>query len=311
MIIQIIYLVAGIALLYFGAEWLVRGASGIARRIDVRPAIVGLTVVAFGTSAPEAVASIVAVLKGAGDIALGNIIGSNVVNIGLVLGVSALIRPIHVERTMIRREVPICIVAAIAFFAMAVDGVIGRLDGVLLIACMIAFVVYAIRISVKERDTCENGTIPVMKGALAFNALITLAGIAGVVIGAHLLVTSAMSVASTYGISDIFIGITMVAVGTSLPELATSAVAAARGQHDICVGNVVGSNIFNIFCVIGIVALISPLAVDPSLIRCEFIFLIAFSVALLPVMRTGFVISRVEGLLCLTAYAVFIYFSYV
>lgn len=306
--VQLVYFALSIVLLYFGAEWVVRGAATIARGLDVRPALVGLTIVAFGTSAPELMVSTLAAIRGSEGIALGNIIGSVVANIGLVLGLAALIRPVHVERVLIRREVPVGVVAAILFFVLALDGELGRVDGAVLLSAMVAFLVGGTILALKDR---QGGNAPLPSGRLWRSILLLVIGLAALPAGGYLLVKSAIFAARHFGISEIFIGISMVAIGTSLPELATSLVAQARGESDICVGTVVGSNIFNILLVIGLVALIHPLPVGAGLLRCEFIFLLAFSFLLLPILRTGFVVSRLEGLAMLVGYVAFIYLSYI
>jgi cation:H+ antiporter len=306
--VQLVYFALGMVLLYVGAEWVVRGSSTIARGFDVRPALVGLTIVALGTSAPELMVSTLAALRNAEGIALGNIIGSVVANIGLVLGLSALIRPLQVERLLIRREVPVGVATAILFFVLSLDGRLGRMDGIILLACMVAFIIGGTYMALRDRQGVEASPFA---GRLWPSALLLIVGLALLPAGGHLLVKSAIFVAHHFGISEIFIGLTMVAIGTSLPELATSVVASARGENDICVGTVVGSNIFNILLIIGLVALIHPLPVGASLLRCEFVFLLVFSLLLLPILRTGFVISRWEGGAMLLGYAAFVYLAYI
>ncbi len=298
---------AGIALLYFGAEWLVRGASSIARRLDVRPVIVGLTVVAFATSAPELIVSIVAGLKHQGDIVLGNILGSNVANVGLVLGLAALVRPLRVERALIRREVPVAIGAALLFMGLCWDGQLSRIDGAILLAVFLLFLGASIRTAIASRRS--DFDLPKGTRSTGWSIVLVVAGLCALVGGGHLLVTSAVAFARIFGISELFIGLTLVAVGTSLPELATSVVASARGEDDLCVGNVVGSNIFNILLVLGIVSFLHPVLVPASLFRIQFPFLIGTALLLLPIMRTGFRISRIEGALLIAAYAAFIFLS--
>lgn len=305
-----LYLLVSVACLYFGAELLVKGAVGLAKGFDVRPTLVGLTVVAFGTSVPELTVSVLASARGACGIALGNIIGSNIANAGLIVGLAALIRPLTVERKLVRREVPIGIFASVLFFVLALDGRIGRIDGAILFLGMAAFIIFVIRQAISEK---ANGAVEFPRSAkkIGLNLFLVIIGIIAVVGGGHLFLKTAIFVAQMYGISEFFIGVTMVAVGTSLPELATSMVAAFRRQDDLCVSNIVGSNIINIFCGIGLAALVRPLTVDAGLLGNEFLFLIGFSLALLPLLKTGLSISRVEGGILLAAYAAFIYFAYV
>ncbi|NLD28595.1 MAG: Inner membrane protein YrbG [bacterium ADurb.Bin270] len=310
MILNWTYVAAGILLLYFGADFLVRGAGRIAEGFNVRPVIIGLTIVAFGTSVPEFTVSSLASYAGNSSIAVGNIVGSNICNIGLIIGVIALVKPVNVELTMVKREIPIMIVATLILFAMSADGKIGRIEGSILIACMIAFISYTILQVKKDRltDSDQNGVMP--KNGIPLALLLVLIGLVGVIGGGHLFVKSAENIARFYGISEIFIGLTLVAVGTSLPEFATSAVAAMKGKDDICVSNVVGSNIVNIFFGIGLAAVISPLTVESGLLINEYIFMTGFAVALLPLARKGLLINRWEGLLLLIAYAAFLYTSY-
>ena len=305
-----LYLIFGMGVLYFGAESLVRGAGGIAQNFNIRPALIGLTLVAFGTSVPELTVTAIASAKGEGAISLGNIVGSNIANIGLVVGIAALIRPLRVERMLIKREVPISVFAIVIFYLMSIDGTLGRVDGAILVLCMVVFSIYIVRKGIKEKGEREAGGLPSRHG-LGVCIVLVFLGIVGVVAGGHVFLKSAVSIARHFGINEFFIGITMVALGTSLPELATSSIAAFRKQDDMCVANVVGSNIINIFCGIGIASLIAPISVDPSLLKNEFLFLLGFGMALLPLLKTGLGISRLEGAMCLLAYAAFIYFSYI
>jgi len=307
-IAEFMQLVLGVIIIYFGAEWLVLSSSAIAHRLNIRPAIAGLTLVAIGTSAPELVTSTLAALKGAGGMAIGNIIGSYVANIGLVLGIAALVSPVQVEKTLIRREVPVCVGGAFLLFLLSLDGSLSRIDGVILIAALILFIIFATKTALAERP--KNSEKPV-GGAIWKYGLLALLGIALLAVGGRLLVGSALFVAKHYGVNEIFVGITMVAIGTSLPELATSVVASVKGNDDICVGNVVGSNIYNILLVMGVVAILQPISIAHSLLVCEFPFLLGAGFLLLPILRTGFRISRVEGALLLVGYAVFVYTSYI
>ncbi len=301
---------AGVLLLYFGAEFLVRGAGRIAEGFNVRPVIIGLTIVAFGTSVPEFTVSALASYAGNPSIAVGNIVGSNVANIGLIIGIIAIARPIKVELSMVKREIPIMILATLILFAMSADREISRIEGLILIVCMVAFISYMILQVKKDRlvDLDKNGDAP--KNGMTLAVFLVLIGVAGVIGGGSLFVRSAEAIARFYGISEIFIGLTLVAVGTSLPELATSAVAAMRGKDDICVSNVVGSNIANIFLGIGLASVISPLTIEPGLLTNEYLFMTGFALALFPLARKGLSIGRAEGVLCLSAYAAFIYMSY-
>ncbi len=309
MVLNLFLLFLGIGLLYWGSEWMVKGSASLALSFSIRPAIVGATVVAFATSAPELFVSLIAAFKESKGISLGNILGSNVANIGLVLGTSALIKALIVDNRLIRREVPIMVGVSALFWVTCLDGYLGRIDGFILLAAMTAFLVISV-MTARQRQAADQPTpVPTVKNNLRFTALILL-GMGGLILGADLMVRAAVFFAECLGLSELFIGLSIVAVGTSLPELATSAVAGARGQHDISVGNVVGSNIFNICLVIGTLGLFSPMSVEPGLMRFEFpcMFFLAVSVWLFSSSR--FTITRMEGLFLLVGFFAFVGISY-
>jgi len=292
-IVEFLLLVAGLVLLYYGSEFLVRGAASTAILFAVRPVIVGLTVVAFATSAPELLVSLVASVKGSGDISVGNILGSNVINIALVLGLSALIRPIKISGRIARVEMPIMLGVCFLFWIICLDGVIGWGDGVLLLTILMAFLGYSIWTARdKNGDTVREK--PSGKTLLR-NGVMILGGLIGLAKGADMVVQSAIIMAREIGLSEAFIGISIVALGTSLPELATSAVAAAQGESDISVGNVVGSNIFNVCMVMGLVGLIQPMTIDKELLTFEFPFMIIIVLFLQAVCWWAKGIGRVMG----------------
>lgn len=317
MILSIIFILIGSTFLYFGAEWLVIGASRLAMRLGVRRLIIGLTVVSFGTSAPELVSSLFAQLfLGSGNVAVGNVVGSNIYNIGLVLGLSAVLCPMAIHSTLVRREVPINIIVSVLFLLMMWGGVIGRFEGVLL---CIAFCAYLGFQFFEARRTREEGALlgehakelesGKQKGLMANIGLI-VAGSIGLAIGAHLLVTYAVQVGHLWGISDRVIGMTAVAFGTSLPELATSIMAAARKEADLAVGNVVGSNIFNILLIVGSVATIAPLSFDPALLTRDGPFMLLLTVVMMFLLASGRKLHRWEGGLLAAAamgYTVFLF----
>lgn len=306
-----LFLLAGLLLLASGAELLVRGAARLASRFGISPLVTGLTVVAFGTSAPETAVSVQAAVAGRGDLAIGNVVGSNIANVLLILGLTALIAPLAVSRQLIRLDVPIMIGASLAVFALARDGELGRFDGALLVAAVVIYTLFLILQSRKDPGSAgdEFGVEfgrpePSGRHAWARDLLLLLTGLALLVGGASLLVEGAVQLARALGFSELVIGLTVVAVGTSLPELATSLIAAFRGQRDIAVGNIVGSNIFNLLCVLGLSALASPMAlsVSPNLLAFDFPVMIAVAVACLPVFFAGYRINRWEGLLFLAYY---------
>ncbi|MBN2411853.1 calcium/sodium antiporter [candidate division KSB1 bacterium] len=311
MTVTIILLVIGIGLLYAGAEVLVGSASGLALRIGIRPLIIGFTIIAMGTSSPELAVSLLSAIQGTKDIALGNIIGSNIANIGLVIGVAAIVRPLTIRINTIRREMPYLIAATVIFYLLSLDGVIGFFDGLFLFCGFIVFIMYMIRLAQKDRKKDKeffDGIGSKKKGRpILIELFLILLGLAGLVGGSTLMVNSARVIALNFGISEIVIGITLVAVGTSLPELAISTVGALKGEVDLAVGNAVGSNLFNILFVIAIVAMIYPIPVESGLLKFDYLFMLGLSVIFLPMMIFQFKITRMEGVILLLLYAVFIW----
>jgi cation:H+ antiporter len=308
-ITQLLILSTGLALLYFGSSILVEGAASTAVMFAVRPVIIGLTIVSLATSAPELLVSLVAAYKGSGGISIGNILGSNVINIALVLGVSAVIRPVSISRQVIRIEIPYMILVSVVFWVLCMDSNINRIDGIILIFFLGVFLVYGF-LTAKDHS---NGEIkqqdrPVMQ--LLKNGFFILLGIVMLSFGANLVVKEAIVIAVKMGLSQTFIGISVVALGTSLPELATSAVAAARGESDISVGNVVGSNLFNICLVMGVVGLFNPMSIDASLHRFQFPFMIfiCFILGIMAFVKKG--VNKPGGTLFILLFFIYIIISY-
>lgn len=301
---------AGIILLYYGAEFLVRGGVALARRMKISPLVIGLTLVAFATSAPEMVVSIDASLKNMGDISIGNIVGSNICNLALILGLCAVITPLRVNRALFRLDVPLMILSSIALavFYWFSTGV-ARWQALIFFFGIIAYTVWSVYGSKREarrnpelvREAEEAiGTGKAVGIGLA--VIFVAAGLAGLIGGAKLFVNSAVYLAKLLSVSDAVIGLTIVAVGTSLPELATSVVAAIKGERDIAIGNVVGSNIFNILAIMGVAPLFRPIYA-PGISWVDMGMMIFCSLALFPIMKTGGVISRREGAFLLLVYA--------
>jgi cation:H+ antiporter len=308
----------GLGALVLGAELLVRGASRLALAFGISPLVVGLTVVAFGTSAPEMAVSVQSAWSGQVDIALGNVVGSNIFNVLFILGLSALIVPLVVHQQVIRQEVPVMIGVSLLLWALAADGGIGRWEGFLLAGLVAGYTVVLIRQSRREsaavRAKVEAEYAEALDGAgsawrdhWGVQLLLILAGLALLVLGAGWLVEAAEGFARELGVSEMVIGLTIVAAGTSLPEVATSIMAAIRGERDIAVGNVVGSNIFNILAVLGLSASLAPadLAVAPALLAFDLPIMVAVALACLPVFFTGNRIARWEGALFLGLYAAY------
>ncbi len=312
MIPALLQVAAGSVLLYLGATLLIRGASSLARGFGVAPAVVGLTVVAFGTSLPELVVTVTASLGGNGDIALGNVVGSNIANIGLILGLSTVVRSLAVEFTMIRREVPLGMAAVVLVVLLSLDGGLGRADGLVLLAGFAGFLYWSIVVERRAPDEIQSryrGASPTLLRR-GLDAGLVAAGLGGVVLGGHLLVHGGVTAARILGVPQVIVGLTMVAVGTSLPEMATSLVAVARGEDDISVGNVLGSNLFNLLGILGVAALLDPIRVGGSFFVLQYPVLAGFTLALLPICRTGSRISRAEGAVLLVGYCAYVAFLY-
>jgi cation:H+ antiporter len=290
--------------LVVGAEALVRGASRLAAAIGVSPLVIGLTVVAYGTSSPELAVSVQAAVAGQADLALGNIVGSNIFNVLFILGLCAVITPLRVDQQLVRLDVPLMIGVSVLLLLMGLDGVVGRVEGAALFAGIVAYTVLQIRGSrresaqVREEYEKEFGhPPPAVPATWLRNGLLCLAGLVLLVAGSRWLVDGAVAIARHVGVSELVIGLTIVAAGTSLPEVATSIVAALRGERDIAVGNIVGSNIFNILSVGGVTALVAPagLAVAGGALRFDMPVMIAVAVACLPIFARGHRIDRWEG----------------
>ncbi len=306
--ITILQLVAGLALLYVGAEGLVRGSAQLALRLGLSPLVIGLTVVAFGTSSPELVVSVKAALAGNGDISFGNVVGSNICNIALILGLASVMRPMKVNLQLLRLDVPIMIGVSVLLTLLLLDGGLNRLEGFLLFAGIIGYMTVSYIVATRDRinivaDDVEYVPKPVH--SVWRDLFFVVVGLAALVFGADLLVKGAVSVAQFFGISDAVIGLTIVAVGTSLPELATSVVAAIKGEGDIAVGNVVGSNIFNILSILGLTALIQPINAE-GIELFDLLTMTFMAVIMIPVMRTGLRVNRWEGAFLLVLYGGYI-----
>jgi len=307
-------LVAGMALLIIGGDLLVRGASGLARRFGVAPLIIGLTVVALGTSAPEMAVSVVASVRGNPGIAAGNVLGSNIFNVLVILGLAALIRPLAVHRQLLRLDVPVMVVVSLLTWLMSLDGSISRGDGLMLLAGLAAYLSIQVR---QGRRTADPGTFlpagdadasppPRPWPVWALLACVT-GGLVLLVLGSRWLVAAAAAAARSAGVSELVIGLTIVAAGTSLPEVAASAIAAFKHERDLAIGNVVGSNIFNLLAVLGAASLppAGGIPIPAAAIRFDFPVMLALAVLCVPVFLTGRRISRAEGGLLLGYYCVY------
>jgi cation:H+ antiporter len=319
-ITQAIAFTAGLLLLYFGAGWLVQGASSLARSLGLTPMVIGLTVVAFGTSTPELVVSLVSAVKGKSMIALGNVVGSNICNIALVLGLTAVFQPVTTGRIVMVRDIPLMLAISAFLLLLSLNSVIGRTEGVILFSGIIAYTWFNYSVALRL-----NRTIPVVAGedqpVLAtglmqrrwFQGLMVIGGTAAVVVGADLLVDAAVSIMSALGVDEKVVGLTVVAFGTSVPELATSIVAALKKEMDISLGNLVGSNVFNLLSVVGATAMVRPITIAGGFfgsgLVVDYLVMMAVSTMPLVLMRQDLTISRRKGLIlvgCYVAYVIFL-----
>jgi len=302
-------LISGIVVLYFGAEWLVRGASRLASSLGVSPIVIGLTVVSLGTSAPELVVCLVAALQGNPGLAIGNVMGSNLANIGLILGLTSLVHPLEVKHRVVWREMPVMLLITFAIYPIAFDRVLSRMDGFMLLLVLLAYLVWVFRSGHPDEIKSSHGPRDSMATSEEAASLLNLKdighvalGSAFLVLGGYCIVKGAVEVASALGISEVIIGLTVVAIGTSLPELATSLVAAMRQEVDIAVGNIIGSNIFNLTAIFGTTAIVRPIMIPETVLSRELAGVVFMSLLLLPILRNGWQIKRWEGALLLTAY---------
>ncbi|WP_076415211.1 calcium/sodium antiporter [Shewanella sp. UCD-KL12] len=298
-------IIGGFLILTLGAEALVRGASAIALKLGITPLIIGLTIVAFGTSAPELAVSLKSALAGNSGIALGNVIGSNIANIGLILAITALIRPIQVQSQMVKRDIPIMIAASMLFWGLLLDGALSFWDGALLTSLLIGYLSFSYISSRNSGDDGDSEAIDDSPQKPLLSVLFIVAGISMLVGGGILFVDGAVDLAKAFGISEVIIGLTIVAIGTSMPELVTSIVAASKGESDIAIGNIVGSNLFNILGILGVTALVHPIAAA-GIQNFDFMVMLALSLLVLPFAWTGFRVGRREGAILLLGYISYI-----
>jgi cation:H+ antiporter len=309
-------LLGGLVILVLGANLLVKGASRLALAAGITPLVIGLTIVAFGTSAPELAVSVAAAYSGSSALSVANIVGSNIFNVLFILGASALIAPLVVNRQLVRFDVPVLIGASVLLYVLAADGSIGFLDSLLLAGLVIAYTSYLIvearndrsRAAEAEKDVEVAGPASARRMSLVPNLGLIAVGIAGLVLGSHLLVGGAIGLARAFGVSEVIIGLTIVAAGTGLPELATSVMAAIKGARDIAVGNIIGSNIFNILSVLGFSGLASRgrLAVAPEVLAVDIPLAAIVAAACLPLFRTRYEFTRWNGALFLGGYVLYI-----
>ncbi len=316
MIVTLALFLLGFVLLVTGANWLVSGASRLAATAGIKPLVIGLTVVAFGTSAPELAVSLQSTFNGQPDIALGNVVGSNICNILLILGVAAVVSPLVVAQQLVRLDVPLMIGASVLLYLLSLDGHLGRLDGLVLFACMVAYLGFSVVQSRRENRAVEAEYSQAYGSAakrpehrpVARNLMLLAAGLIMLTLGARWLVAGAVAIAQWLGVSDLIIGLTVIAIGTSLPEIAASLVASWQGERDIAVGNAIGSNLFNILAVLGLTSMLSPngITVAPSALHFDLPVMIAVAVACLPIFLSGHRLDRWEGALFIAYYGAYL-----
>jgi cation:H+ antiporter len=308
--ITILSILGGLILLAVGAEGLVRGSSSVALRMGVTPLVVGLTIVAFGTGSPEFAVSIGSALEGNTSLAMGNIIGSNITNIALILGIAAIINPLKVRAEIVRRETPVMVVVTGFLWLLLYDGELGRFDGAILTGGAVAytFLTYYLSKQKQKKEVVEEfaDAFETPKTSVWLDVVLIVIGLILLVLGANFLLDGAVTIAKYFGLSDVVIGLTIIAVGTSLPELATSSLAARKGESDVALGNAIGSNVLNILAVLGITALIQPISLE-GVRTLDLGVMLGSAILLNVLLGRNFVLDRVEGSLLIIGYAVYIY----
>lgn len=308
-LLAIIQLLAGFVLLYFGGDWLVNGGVALARRFRISPLVIGMTIVAFGTSAPELLVSMTSSIKGSAGIAMGNVIGSNIANIGLILGLTAMLCPIPTQNRKVSANGLVMILASLLALVLSLNNGLSRIEGLILFAGIILFTVISIRLGRTKQDATQPDSEPQGKEMSVLVALLLVAlSCAMLAFGADFMVDGATSIAQALGVSDKVIGLTIVALGTSLPELAASVAAALKKEMDISIGNIIGSNIFNLMCVLGASASIRPIPFDYMQYRMDFVIMMAFSAGLIILIQPWKAqgrLGRISGIIMFAAYAIY------
>jgi cation:H+ antiporter len=302
MIFDVVLIIAGVAMVLYGADRLTEGASALARRMNVSEIIIGLTIVAAGTSAPELFVSLVSALKGTPDMAIGNVVGSNTMNAMLIVGCAAVVAPMSISRNTVRKDIPFAVVASVLLPLLAIDAAIGRIDGIILLAGFAAFMYYTLS-QAKAGETAPSDETKMQNPWLS--VFFVVLGLALLVIGSNIFVDSASRVAYALGLSEAVVGLTIVAGGTSLPELATSVVAARKGQSAIAIGNVIGSNVFNILMILGLTATISPMQIQ-GITHIDLLMMLGSIVMVWLFSRTKYTVERWEGALLAVVYIAYV-----
>jgi cation:H+ antiporter len=309
--IAYLLLTLGLIILLVGGKFLVDGASAIAVKLGMSSGLIGLTIVAFGTSAPELLVSINAALKGNSDISIGNVVGSNIANIGLVLGLSGIFYPIMIKRSHLRFDYLVTVLVTILFFILGLNGLIGLWEGILLFSVFILFNFYLFKSSkggIADGKEVEAEIEQVKGYSWLISISLFSAGIIGLYFGSELLVENAVKISREFGVSERVIGVSIIAIGTSLPELITSIMAALSKRTDLALGNILGSNIMNILSIIGITAIIQPIGVSEDFLDVDFLWMIGITLLLFPLMKTKMQVSKIEGSILFGSYCLYMFF---
>ena len=300
---EIVWLLVSLVILYYGAEGLVFGASSLAKRIGISPLVIGLTIVSVGTSMPELLVSIKASMNGQGAISIGNVLGSNMFNFGLILGLSAIIYPLSVKRQLLKLDVPVMVLTSVLFLLLYLDFEISRLEALLMLLIFISYITYLFKTSKKEQKENQDSDIKLTKH-WSLDIIFFVVGLVALAFGSELLVENSVIIAERLGMSEAMIGLTIIAAGTSMPELATSVVAALKKRSDIAIGNIVGSNIFNILLILGVAGLIQPIS-TPEINYMDTLFVVALGLVLWIFMKYSSLIRRWQGAIFILMYILY------
>lgn len=311
MLLSIFFVLASLVLLYFGASWLVKGSSALALKAGVSPLVAGLTVVAFGTSSPEMVVSVNAAISGHGNIAIGNVVGSNLFNICVILGISALVAPLKIKMQLLKIDIPVLIITTIGFILLFADRHISRFEGFILVSGIVIYTVVNIVLARREKNAeilAEfDESVPNQKMKWYWSVGLIVLGLGVLIAGSELLVKGAVVIARSLGVGETIISLTIIAAGTSMPELASSIVATIKKEYDIAIGNIIGSNIFNILAIVGISSIVSPLSAL-AISNIDLYVMLGVTLLLLPFFRTSYTLKRDEGIFMIGIYLIYMYY---
>ena len=311
MLLSVFYVLISLVLFYFGALWLVKGSSSLALKAGISPLVAGLTIVAFGTSSPELVVSVNAAISGHGNIAIGNVVGSNLFNICIILGISAIIAPLKIRMQLLKIDIPVLIITTVGFMLLFADRQISRYEGGILLFGLILYTILNVKLARHEKNADVHAefkeSIPDQKMKWYWSAGLILVGLGVLIGGSVILVKGAVSIARSLGVGETIIGLTIIAAGTSMPELASSIVATIKKEYDIAIGNIIGSNIFNILGIIGVSSIIRPLSAM-AISNIDLYIMIGVTLLLLPFFRSKYTLKRDEGIFMIVIYLIYLYY---